>query len=247
VDADLVAIGTTTAVVTVAVDDAIPVATTVTEETAVGTGVPVAANVTAEAMDVRDPTGEGDASGVGVSGDAATVAAVVMVATDVGETVGTDWLDAADGGIKATRRPATANTGMTRRLNVRRWGWTTNVTPSRCPKARSRHRHQLFGSGVLDHHNGLHARGSCSCMESTGRKVPAGYAVLADMAGSLACKRLDLLDGHAMPDMTGCTVASSPPDHGAQRHPKASLAGVVSITSTVPGEAFIPFRLDTFG
>jgi len=84
-------------------------------------------------------------------------------------------------------------------------------------------------------------------MESTGRKVPAGYAVLADMAGSLACKRLDLLDGHAMPDMTGCTVASSPPDHGAQRHPKASLAGVVSITSTVPGEAFIPFRLDTFG
>jgi len=24
-------------------------------------------------------------------------------------------------------------------------------------------------------------------------------------------------------------------------HPKASLAGVVSVTSTVPGEAFIPF------
>lgn len=146
VDADLVATGTTTAVVTVAVDDAIPVATTVTEETAVGTGVPVAANVTVEAMDVRDPTGEGDASGVGVGGDAATVAAVVMVATDVGEMVGTDWLDAADGGIKATRRPATANTGMTRRLNVRRWGWTTDGLPLGAPRS---------GHGIVTNCSGL--------------------------------------------------------------------------------------------
>jgi hypothetical protein len=161
VDADLVATGTTTAVVTVAVDDAIPVATTVTEETAVGTGVPVAANVTAEAMDVRDATGEGDVSGVGVAGDAATVAAVVMVTTDVGEAAGTAWPDAAGGGIKATKRPATANTGMTRRLNMRRWGWTTNVTPSRCLKARSPHRTQQFGSGVSDHHDGLHGERYC--------------------------------------------------------------------------------------
>ena len=142
--------GTTTVVTVadaVAVAEASTVASTVTEETAVGTGVPVAANVTAEAMDVRDATGEGDASGVGVAGDAATVAAVVMVATDVGETVGTDWLDAADGGIKATRRPATASTATARRLNMRRWGWTTDVTPSRCPKARSPHRTQQFGLG----------------------------------------------------------------------------------------------------
>ena len=82
-DADLVATGTTTAVVTVAVDDAIPVATTVTEETAVGTGVPVAANVTTDTTEVSDTTGEGDASG------AAIVAAVVMFTTGVGETVGT--------------------------------------------------------------------------------------------------------------------------------------------------------------
>lgn len=134
VDADLVVTGTTTAVVTVAVADAIPVATTVTEETAVGTGVPVAASVTAEAMEVSDATGEGDASGVGVAGDAATVAAVVMVATGVGETVGTDWPDASGGGIKATTRPATANTGMARRLNVRRWGWPPDGLPLGAPR-----------------------------------------------------------------------------------------------------------------
>ena len=145
-DADLVATGTTTAVVTVAVDDAIPVATTVTEETAVGTGVPVGASVTSTATVVSDATGEGDASGVGVAGDAATVAAVVMVATDVGETVGTDWLDAADGGIKATRRPATANTGMTRRLNVRRWGWTTDGLPLGAPRS---------GHGIVTNCSGL--------------------------------------------------------------------------------------------
>jgi len=129
-----------TAVVAVAVADAVPVATEVTDANPVGTGVPVAANVTAEAMEVRDATGEGDASGVGDAGEAATVVAVVMVTTGVGETVGTDWPDAAGGGIKATKMPATANTGMTRRLTMRRWGWTTNVTPSRCPKARSPHR-----------------------------------------------------------------------------------------------------------
>ena len=70
-------------------------------------------------MDVRDATGEGNAIDVG---EMATVAAVVMVATGVGETEGTDWPDAAGGGIKATRRPATANTGTARRLNMRRWG-----------------------------------------------------------------------------------------------------------------------------
>ena len=139
----LVVTGTTTVVadgVTVAVADAIPVATAVTAEAPVGTGVPVTPNVTAEAMDVRDATGEGDVSGVGVAGDAATVAAVVMVTTDVGETVGTDWPDAAGGEIKATKMPATANTDTARRLNMRRQGWTTDVTPSRCLRARSLHR-----------------------------------------------------------------------------------------------------------
>ena len=97
-------------------------------------------------MEVSDATGEGDASGVGVAGDAATVAAVVMVATDVGETVGADWLDAADGGIKATRRPATANTGMARRLNVRRWGWTTVGLPLGAPRP---------GHGIVTNCSGL--------------------------------------------------------------------------------------------
>ena len=166
-DADLVVTGTTTVVADGAtVADAVPVAIAVTDANPVGTGVPVGATVTSTATEVSDATVEGDASG---AGDAAIVAAVVMVTTDVGETVGTDWPDAAGGGIKATKRPATANAGMTRRLNMRRWGWTTNVTPSRCPKARSPHRTQLFGSGVLDHHNGLHARGLCVCTESTGR------------------------------------------------------------------------------
>ena len=120
---DLVATGTTTVVADgAAVADTVPVATEVTDANPVGTGVPVAANVTAEATEVSDATGEGDASGVGDAGDAATVVAVVMVATDVGETVGTDWPDAAGGGIKATTRPATANTGMARRLNMRRRG-----------------------------------------------------------------------------------------------------------------------------
>ncbi|NBT27338.1 MAG: hypothetical protein EBT09_12495, partial [Actinobacteria bacterium] len=145
-----------TAVVTVAVADAVPVPTTVTEETRAGTGVPVGVTSTSEATEVCDATGEGDAAGATDPGDAATVAAVVMVATGVGETVGTDWLDAAGGGIKATKRPATANTGTARRLNMRRRGWTTVVAPSRCPKARSPHRTQLFGSGVSDHHDGLH-------------------------------------------------------------------------------------------
>ena len=139
-DADLVATGTTTAVVTVAVDDAIPVATTVTEETAVGTGVPVAANVTTDTTEVSDTTGEGDASG------AAIVAAVVMVTTGVGETVGTDWPDAAGGGIKATKRPATANTGMARRLNMRRWGWTTDGLPLGAPRP---------GHGIVTNCSGL--------------------------------------------------------------------------------------------
>ena len=135
VDADLVATGTTTVVADEATaSDAVPVATTVTEETPVGTGVPVGATVTSTATVVSDATGEGDASG------AAIVAAVVMVATGVGETVGTDWPDAAGGGIKATTSPATANTGMAMRLNMRSWGWTTDETPSRCPKARSPHR-----------------------------------------------------------------------------------------------------------
>ena len=145
VDADFVVTGTTTVVadgVTVAVANAISFATAVTEETPVGTGVPVAASVTAEAMEVSDATGEVDASGVGDASGAAIVAAVVMVAKDVGETVGTDWPDAAGGGIRATKRPATANTGSARRLHMRRRGWTTDVTPSRCPKARSPHRTQ---------------------------------------------------------------------------------------------------------
>ncbi|MCX5990433.1 MAG: hypothetical protein NTV35_15595 [Chloroflexi bacterium] len=160
-DADFVVTGTTTVVadgVTVAVGDAAPVATAVKDATPVGTGVPVGATVTSTAAEVSDATVEGDASG---AGDAAIVAAVVMVTTDVGETVGTDWPDAAGGGIKATKRPATANTGMTRRLNMRRWGWITNVTPSRCLKARSPHRTQLFGSGVSDHHDGLHGERYC--------------------------------------------------------------------------------------
>ena len=121
-DADPVVIGTTTAVVTVAVAEAIPVATTVTEGSPLGTGVPVGATVTSTATEVSDATGEGDASFVGDAGEAATVAAVVMVATDVGETVGTAWPDAAGGGIKATKRPATANTDTARRLNMRRRG-----------------------------------------------------------------------------------------------------------------------------
>ena len=121
----LVVTGTTTVVadgVTVAVADAVQVATAVKVATPVGTGVPVSASVTAEAMEVSDATGEGDASVVGGTGDAATVAAVVMVAKDVGETVGTAWPDAAGGGIKATTRPATANTDTARRLNMRRRG-----------------------------------------------------------------------------------------------------------------------------
>ena len=127
-------------VVTVVVADAIPVATAVTEETVVGTGVPVGANVTTEATE--------DSVAIG-AGEEAIMAPEVMVAggTRVGETVGTAWPDAAGGGIKATTRPATAKTGMARRLTMRRWGWTTNVTPSRCLKARSPHRTQQFGLG----------------------------------------------------------------------------------------------------
>jgi len=153
----LVVTGTTDAVAdavtdAVAVADAVPVATTVTEETPIGTGVRVGATVTSTATEVSDATGEVDA---------AAAATVVMVTTDVGKTVGTDWPDAAGGGIKATKRPATANTGMTRRLNMRRWGWTTNVTPSRCLMARSPHPTQQFGSGVSDHHDGLHGERYC--------------------------------------------------------------------------------------
>jgi len=122
---DFVVTGTTTVVadgVTVAVADAVPVATTVTEETPAGTGVPVDVTSTSEATEVSDATGEVDASGVGDAGEAATVVAVVMGATGVGETVRTDWPDAAGGGIKATKRPATANTDTARRLNMRRRG-----------------------------------------------------------------------------------------------------------------------------
>ena len=145
----------------VAVADAVPVATTVTEETPVGTGVPVGVTSTSDRTDVRVATGAGEEAimapeGMVASGTDVAPEGTVASGTDVGETVGTDWLDAAGGGIKATKRPATANTGTARRLNMRRRGWTTVVAPSRCPKARSPHRTQLFGSGVSDHHDGLH-------------------------------------------------------------------------------------------
>ena len=160
------AVATAGTVVTVGVEaitvaDGVPVATGVTDATPVGTGVPVGVTSTSEATEVSDATGEGDAAGATDAGDAAIVAAVVMVATDVGETVGTAWPDAAGGGIRATKRPATANTGTARRLNMRRRGWTTVVAPSRCPKARSPHRTQQFGSGVSDHHDGLHGERYC--------------------------------------------------------------------------------------
>ena len=182
---DLVVTGTTdavTAVVAVAVADAVPVPTEVTEETPAGTGVPVGANVTTEATDVRVATGEGEEAIMAPEGMVASgtdVAPDVMVegGTGVGETVGTAWPDAAGGGIRATKRPATANTGTARRLNMRRRGWTTVVAPSRCPKARSLHRTQQFGSGASDHHDGLHAGGSCSCTESTGRNVVGTVAI----------------------------------------------------------------------
>ncbi|NBT17882.1 MAG: hypothetical protein EBT00_03735 [Proteobacteria bacterium] len=99
----------------VAVADAVPVATTVTEETPVGTGVPVGVTSTSDRTDVRVATGAGEEAIMAPEG-------MVASGTDVGETVGTDWPDAAGGGIKATRRPATANTGTARRLNMRRWG-----------------------------------------------------------------------------------------------------------------------------
>ena len=105
----------TVGVEAIAVADAVPVATTVTEETPVGTGVPVGVTSTSDRTDVRVATG---------AGEEAIMAPEVMVAigTDVGETVGTAWPDAAGGGIRATKRPATANTGTARRLNMRRWG-----------------------------------------------------------------------------------------------------------------------------
>ncbi len=111
----------------VAVADAVPVATTVTEETPVGTGVPVGVTSTSDRTDVRVATGAGEEAIMAPEGMVASgtdVAPEVMVAggTDVGETVGTDWPDAAGGGIRATKRPATANTGTARRLNMRRWG-----------------------------------------------------------------------------------------------------------------------------
>lgn len=146
------AVGTVGTVVTVGVEaiaiaDAVPVATAVTEETPGGTGVPVIATVASSATEVRVAAG---------AGDAVMVAAAVMVATGGGETVGTDWPDAEDGGNRATKRPATAITGTARRLNMRRRGWTTYMTRSRFRKARSPYPIQQFGSGASDHHDGLH-------------------------------------------------------------------------------------------
>jgi len=128
----LVVTGTTDAVAdavtdAVAVADAVPVATTVTEETPVGTGVPVGVTSTSDRTDVRVATGTGEEAIMApevMVASGTDMAPEVMVAggTGVGETVGTAWPDAAGGGIRATRRPATANTGTARRLNMRRRG-----------------------------------------------------------------------------------------------------------------------------
>ena len=116
-----------TDVVTVAVADAVPVATTVTEETPVGTGVPVDVTSTTEATEVRVATGAGEEAimapeGMVASGTDVAPDVIVREGTCMGETVGTAWPDAAGGGIKATKRPATANTDTARRLNMRRRG-----------------------------------------------------------------------------------------------------------------------------